>query len=64
MSLTTIPIQKETREKLKQFASKSDTWDEVIKKLLENAIASQNASVFFSKDSLTGDELLEEIENW
>lgn len=64
MSLTTIPIQKETREKLKEFASKSETWDKVIKRLLDNAIASQNASVFFSKNSLTFKEAIEEIESW
>ena len=64
MSLTTIPIQKQTRDKLKDFASKSESWDDLILRMYENAVASQNAQVFFSAKSLSADELLKRIDKW
>jgi glucan phosphoethanolaminetransferase (alkaline phosphatase superfamily) len=33
---TRIPVQKETREKLKSRGKKGETYDEIINKLLEN----------------------------
>ena len=36
-SLTTIQIQKETREELREFGKKGETYEEVIKKLMEIA---------------------------
>ncbi len=35
--LTTIQISKETREKLKKFGIKGETYDEIIKRLLKLA---------------------------
>lgn len=64
MSLTTIPVQKATRDKLKAFARKSESWNDVIERLYENAVATQNAQVFFSANTLSGKELLECIEQW
>lgn len=37
MSLTTIQLDKETREKLKQFGTKDETYNEIIDKLIEIA---------------------------
>lgn len=64
MSLTTIPIQKETRDKLREFASKSESWDDLVNRLYDNAVVSQNANIFFSGKSVSGDELLKKIEQW
>ena len=64
MSLTTIPVQKETRDKLKEFAKKSETWDELFQRLYENALTTQNTQVFFATKSYTADELLERIDKW
>jgi predicted CopG family antitoxin len=36
-NLTTIQIQKETREELREFGKKGETYEEVIKKLMEIA---------------------------
>jgi len=36
-TLTTIQIQKETREELREFGKKGETYEEVIKKLMEIA---------------------------
>jgi len=36
-TLTTIQIQKETREELREFGKKGETYEEVIKKLIEIA---------------------------
>lgn len=33
--LTTIAIKKETREKLKKFGTKSETYDQIIQKLIK-----------------------------
>ena len=35
MATTTIPIQKETRKLLRRVAGKSQTYDEIIKQLIE-----------------------------
>ena len=64
MSLTTIPIQTETRNKLREFAKKSESWDELINRLHDNAISVNNAQVFFSKDAISGEELLKRIDEW
>ncbi len=37
MALTTIQIDKQTREKLKQFGAKDETYDEIVNKLIEVA---------------------------
>lgn len=37
MSLTTIQLEKETREKLKQFGTKDETYNEIVNKLIEIA---------------------------
>jgi hypothetical protein len=36
-SLTTIQLQKETREELREFGKKGETYEDVIKKLMEIA---------------------------
>ncbi len=36
-TLTTIQIQKETREELREFGKKGETYEQVIKKLMEIA---------------------------
>lgn len=64
MSLTTIPIQKTTRDKLKDFAKKSESWNDVIERLYNNAIETQQAQILFSKDSLSKEELIKRIEQW
>lgn len=35
MSITTIPIRKETRDLLRQFGSKGKTYDQIIHELIE-----------------------------
>lgn len=37
MGLTTIQIEKETRESLKRFGKKDDTYDKILKKLMQIA---------------------------
>jgi hypothetical protein len=37
MSLTTIQIGKQTREKLKHFGTKDETYDDIVNKLIEIA---------------------------
>lgn len=64
MSLTTIPLEKETRNRLRQIANKSESWDQMLNRLLENEITRMNAQAFFSADTLSLDEALEEIEKW
>ena len=64
MSLTTIPVQQKTRDKLRSIASKSESWDAVLNRLYEQEITRLNAQVFFSSDTLSLDEALKEIEKW
>lgn len=64
MSLTTIPLQQETRNRLRSIAGKSESWDKVLTRLYEHEITRQNAQVFFSAETLSLDEALEEIEKW
>ncbi len=64
MSLTTIPLEQETRNRLRQIANKSESWDTVLNRLYKHEIARMNAQVFFSADTLSLQEALEEIEKW
>ncbi len=64
MSLTTIPLQKDTRDRLRRIANKSESWDDVLNRLYKHEITRMNAQVFFSADTLSLDEALEEIEKW
>jgi hypothetical protein len=64
MELTTIPLKKETRTKLRQLAKKSESWDVMLNRLYENEISIQNAKIFMSADTLSLDEALEEIKSW
>lgn len=34
--ITTIPIQKDTRDKLKELGMKGETYDDIINRILEN----------------------------
>ncbi len=36
-AMTTIQIEKETREELKNFGTKDETYDEILKKMIEMA---------------------------
>ncbi len=64
MSLTTIPLQQKTREKLRQIAKKSESWDTVLNRLYDTAITVMNAQVFFSAETLSLEEAIREIEKW
>ncbi len=64
MSLTTIPLQQETRNKLRELANKSESWDAVLNRLYEHEITRMNAQVFFSADTLSMEEALQEIDKW
>lgn len=64
MELTTIPLKKQTRTKLRQLAKKSESWDDILNRLYENEITIQNAQVFLGSDTLSLDEALEEIRSW
>jgi len=39
MSLTTIPVSKEIRDDLKRLASKGETYDDLLRRLIEDAEA-------------------------
>ena len=62
MSLTTIPVQQKTRDKLRSIASKSESWDAVLNRLYEQEITRLNAQVFLGLNTLSLDEALKEIE--
>ena len=64
MTLTTIPIKKNTRDKLREFAKKSESWDDLLNRLYDNAVSVNAANIFFSKDALTKEEALKRIEEW
>lgn len=64
MPSTTITFQTATRDKLRNFARKNESWNDLLKRLYESAVTTQNAQVFFSEESYTSDELLERIERW
>lgn len=64
MSLTTIPLQQETRDKLRTIANKSESWDAVLNRLYEHEVTRMNAQVFFSAETLSLNEALEEIDKW
>lgn len=64
MSLTTIPLQQQTRDRLRQIANKSESWDAVLNRLYEHEITRMNTQVFLSADTLSLDEALKEIDSW
>lgn len=64
MSLTTIPLRQETRNKLRRIANKSESWDSILNRLYDNEIVRLNAQIFFNSDTLSLDEALKEIEKW
>ncbi len=64
MSLITIPIQKETREKIKQIAQKSENWDDVITRLYENTLELHAANIMFEGEYLGIDEAIKEVKKW
>jgi len=49
---------------LRRIANKSESWDDVLNRLYKHEITRMNAQVFFSADTLSLDEALEEIEKW
>ena len=62
--VTTIPITKTTRDKIREFARKSESWEDVLNRLYSTALSVQAAQVFFSDDAMSGKELLRRIEKW
>lgn len=62
--ITTIPITKSTRDKLRDFAKKSESWEDVLNRLYDTAQSVQAAQIFFSDNSMSGEELLRRIEKW
>ena len=62
--LTTIPIKKETRNKLRKIANKSESWNDVIDRLYENTLVINATNVFFEQETLSYEEVLEEIKKW
>ncbi len=64
MELTTIPLKKATRTKLRLIAKKSESWDDMLNRMYENEVTIQNAQVFSSADTLSLAEALEEIKSW
>ena len=53
MSQTTVQISKETREKLKKLGRKGQTYDEIIKNLMET---SKKAMLFTELDRISDTE--------
>ncbi len=45
MSLTSIPLSKETREKLRRYGKKGETWDQLINRILDEVLPRQPASI-------------------
>ena len=43
--LTTIPVRVETRERLRRYGMKGETWDELIGRLLEESMPRQPADL-------------------
>ncbi|MFT4327018.1 MAG: hypothetical protein ACMXYK_05940 [Candidatus Woesearchaeota archaeon] len=64
MSLTTIPIEKETRDKLRNISKKSESWDTLLNRMYEQEITIQNAKVFLGAETVSLDDALKEIESW
>ncbi|MFT4309418.1 MAG: antitoxin VapB family protein [Candidatus Woesearchaeota archaeon] len=62
--ITTIPIKKETRNKLRKIASKSESWNDVIDRLYENTLIMNATRIFFEQESLSYNEAVEEIRRW
>ena len=54
--ITTIPLKKKTRDQLKKFGQKGETYDTVIKKLM--SIAEQNKFYLAQKRILDEEEFL------
>jgi len=64
MSLTKIPVQEETINKIKKISKNSETWDEILNKLYEHEITRINAQIFLESDTLTLKEALKEVDKW
>jgi predicted CopG family antitoxin len=62
--LTTIPIKKEMREKLRKISNKSESWNDVISRLYENTLTINATKVFFEHKSYSYEEAIEEIKKW
>lgn len=70
MTTTSIPIDKETREKLRRYGKKGETWDDLIRRLLSEALPRQPASLEELKkrreegEYVPLDEVMEELKNY
>ena len=62
MSLTTILLKQETKNKLRSLANKSESFDSLLNRLYENEIDRMNSEVFFGADTLSLYEALKEID--
>lgn len=66
---TSIPLKKETRDKLRRYGKKGETWDELISRLLSENLPRQPASLEEIKrrrekgEYVPLDEALKELEN-
>jgi len=45
MSTTSIPLRKETREKLRRYGKKGETWDHLINRILDEVLPRQPAGL-------------------
>lgn len=43
MMKTSIPLKKETRERLRRYGKKGETWDELVNRILQEALPRQPA---------------------
>ena len=58
---TTIQVEEETREKLKSWGKKGETYDDIVNKLYDIAVKEQLRELLLSsEDTLSIDEALEE----
>ncbi len=66
---TSIPLKKETRDRLRRYGKKGETWDELVNRILEHALPRQPADpeeLERRRDEgeyIPLDEALDELEN-
>ena len=44
MEITSIPLRKETRDELRRYGMKGETWDQLVRRLLDEVLPRQPAS--------------------
>ncbi len=63
-NITTIPLRVETRQKLRELGSKSETWDEILNRMYENTLLVESTRLFFEIPAYTYEEAVQEINKW